>query len=377
MSHSQGAMDESFLMTNMSPQVGVGFNRGYWSRLEGFVRHLAGQYDAVYVITGPLFLPKLDGVEKVDLCSETKCALAAAYRRASSSEPNVGMSLNEHDAAASGLMGVEETPPPAPLVRALGPQQAEVVIKRNQSKYDFVKVRVWVEDHVYVLSRYLLCRALVSAKEQFEDFLYKTMLVFGYGEPQISCYRMMSSFHRNRVPLLIMLAGTACIGKSTLATKSTDDLIAEYQKECEVVRKGVKSDIDKCLKDGKSLIIEGFHIDPRLYQKTIGAPEKDSNASCSGIVVPFLLTLDEEDHHNFMTNSPDPRYRGDKNEVGFRNLQDVQNYLVSHNQEKDMLPFTEIRINLHSFHDTLDYLHDVVLKRIEEVFVSNKAAGAK
>ncbi|KAE8888925.1 hypothetical protein PF005_g12921 [Phytophthora fragariae] len=348
------------------------------------------------------------------------------------------MSLNEHDAALSGLMGVEETPPPAPLVKALGPQQAEVVVKRNQSKYDFVKVRVWVEDHVYVLSRYLLCRALVSAKinsrdavqisldlkrtlvdlnltdiaqEQFEDFLYKTMLVFGYGEAQISCYRMMSSFHRNRVPLLIMLAGTACIGKSTLATKladrlnlssvlqtdlifelmcnfsgqektsyittsfsSTEDLIDEYQKECEVVRKGVKSDIDKCLKDGKSLIIEGFHIDPRLYQKTIGAPEKGSNASCSGIVVPFLLTLDEADHRNFMTNSPDPRYRGDQNAVGFRNLQDVQNYLVAHSQEEGMLPFTEIRINLHSFHDTLDHLHDVVLKRIEEVFVSSKAA---
>ncbi|KAE8889120.1 hypothetical protein PF005_g12923 [Phytophthora fragariae] len=57
MSHSQQAMDESFLMTNMSPQVGAGFNRGYWARLEGFMRHLADQYDAIYVITGPLFLP--------------------------------------------------------------------------------------------------------------------------------------------------------------------------------------------------------------------------------------------------------------------------------------------------------------------------------
>ncbi|KAG7396613.1 hypothetical protein PHYBOEH_001987 [Phytophthora boehmeriae] len=165
MSNSQDAMDESFLMTNMSPQIGVGFNRGYWSRLEGFMRHLASQYDGIYVITGPLFLPKknkrtgeyevsypvlghppdtvavpthffkvvlgekrgvrgfatagfilpnkvipenkdlrdfqapldviekqagllffdkLDGVEKVDLCQETKCTLAAAYRRASS-----------------------------------------------------------------------------------------------------------------------------------------------------------------------------------------------------------------------------------------------------------------------------------------------------
>uniref|UniRef100_K3W6L3 Endonuclease n=1 Tax=Globisporangium ultimum (strain ATCC 200006 / CBS 805.95 / DAOM BR144) TaxID=431595 RepID=K3W6L3_GLOUD len=57
MTNSQQAMNESFLMTNISPQVGVGFNRGYWSRFEGFVRHLAGQFDGVYVVTGPLFLP--------------------------------------------------------------------------------------------------------------------------------------------------------------------------------------------------------------------------------------------------------------------------------------------------------------------------------
>lgn len=65
MSHSQTAMDESFLMTNISPQVGAGFNRGYWSRLEGFVRHLAHQYDAVYVVTGPLFLPTVHRAECV------------------------------------------------------------------------------------------------------------------------------------------------------------------------------------------------------------------------------------------------------------------------------------------------------------------------
>ena len=134
-----------------------------------------------------------------------------------------------------------------------------------------------------------------------------------------------------------------------------------------MVRKGVKSDIDKCLKDGKSLIIEGFHIDPRLYQK-------DSIASCSGIVVPFLLTLDEADHRNFMTNSPDPRYRNDQNAIGFHNLQNVQSYLICRSLEESVLPFTEVRIDLHSFHATLDRLHDVVLKRIEEVFVSSKSA---
>ncbi len=42
--------------------------------------------------------------------------------------------------------------------------EEEATPKQAQSKYDFVKVRVWLEDHFYVLSRYLVCRALVSTK---------------------------------------------------------------------------------------------------------------------------------------------------------------------------------------------------------------------
>ncbi|DBA02548.1 TPA: hypothetical protein N0F65_011020 [Lagenidium giganteum] len=310
----------------------------------------------------------------------------------------------------------------------------ETGVKKNQSKYDFVKVRVWVEDHFYVLSRYLVCRALVSTKinskdavqisldlkrtlvdlgmtdivqEQFEDFLYKTMQVFGYGESHISRYRMMTTFHRNRVPLLIIMAGSSCIGKSTLATKladrlnlssvlqtdlifelmcnfsgrketsytttefpSTETMLQEYKKDCDMVRKGVKSDIDKCLKEGKSLIIEGFHIDPRLYQQEVALQthDPDRNSGSAGIVVPFLLTLDEKSHREFMINSPDPRYKEDQSDVGFRNLQQVQTYLVQHKNDKGITPFTEIPINLHSFHETLDHLHDIVLKRIEEVY---------
>ncbi|KAL0592237.1 hypothetical protein ABG067_000344 [Albugo candida] len=58
MTTSQKSMDESFLMTNISPQVGAGFNRAYWSRFEGFVRHIANLYGGAFVVTGPLYLPK-------------------------------------------------------------------------------------------------------------------------------------------------------------------------------------------------------------------------------------------------------------------------------------------------------------------------------
>jgi hypothetical protein len=59
-----------------------------------------------------------------------------------------------------------QLPPPSPLLHAMEAVAASTdgSAKRNQSKYDFVKVRVWVDDHFYVLSRYLLCRALVSTK---------------------------------------------------------------------------------------------------------------------------------------------------------------------------------------------------------------------
>lgn len=55
---SQTAMDETFLLTNMSPQVGEGFNRDYWAHFEDFARRLTRKYDNVRIMTGPLFLPK-------------------------------------------------------------------------------------------------------------------------------------------------------------------------------------------------------------------------------------------------------------------------------------------------------------------------------
>ncbi|KAI0243652.1 nuclease [Massospora cicadina] len=55
---SQKAMDETFYLTNMSPQVGLGFNREYWAWLEDFCRKLTDRFSQVYVFTGPLYLPK-------------------------------------------------------------------------------------------------------------------------------------------------------------------------------------------------------------------------------------------------------------------------------------------------------------------------------
>lgn len=55
---SQTHVDQTFFLSNIAPQVGVGFNRDSWNRLEKHVRKLTKIYKNVYVCTGPLYLPR-------------------------------------------------------------------------------------------------------------------------------------------------------------------------------------------------------------------------------------------------------------------------------------------------------------------------------
>ncbi|XP_022771842.1 uncharacterized protein LOC111314595 isoform X2 [Durio zibethinus] len=206
--------------------------------------------------------------------------------------------------------------------------------RNASSKYDFVKVKVWLgdnADHYYVLSRFLLSRMLTVTKipnhvaikislelkkllidnslldvsqSDLEANLFKLMERRGYGEEYVNRYKMMTRFHHQRVPLVILVCGTACVGKSTIATQlahrlnlpnvlqtdmvyellrtstdaplastpvwardfsSSEELITEFCRECRIVRKGLNGDLKKAMKDGKPIIIEGIHLDPSIY----------------------------------------------------------------------------------------------------------------
>lgn len=115
------------------------------------------------------------------------------------------------------------------------------------------------------------------------------------------------------MPLIILITGTRCVGKSWLATQLAErlnlstvlqtslvydlmytimhdlpssvsspyppadpvpliyrakdklDLLEEYKRECKMVREGVETDIEKCLEEGKAIIIEGPNLDPSLF----------------------------------------------------------------------------------------------------------------
>ena len=176
---------------------------------------------------------------------------------------------------------------------------------------------------------------------------------------------MMNQFYSKRVPLLILISGTLCSGKSTIATKlsermnisnvlqtkiisdvmasldqdysfrpfwidenivSDEQLINSYEKESKIIRKGVNYDIQKVMIEGKALIIEGHHVIPKLYvnntkdntsfQIFTPTPDDDiketerervvreemAKLSQSGIIIQFLLVSNEKNHNYCVKN---------------------------------------------------------------------------
>ena len=55
MTRSEKVMSECFLLSNMIPQIGDGFNNGIWKSLENAVRGWVQQRGELTIIAGPVF----------------------------------------------------------------------------------------------------------------------------------------------------------------------------------------------------------------------------------------------------------------------------------------------------------------------------------
>ena len=66
MNRSEAAMINTFMFTNMAPQIGIGFNRGFWAHFESRVRKWAKDRREIYVITGSIFDRDNNGVRDAD-----------------------------------------------------------------------------------------------------------------------------------------------------------------------------------------------------------------------------------------------------------------------------------------------------------------------
>jgi endonuclease G len=60
MAWDEQAMRESFYLSNMVPQVGIGMNRGIWKDLEEKIRGWALERGEIYIYTGPIFSSNIE-----------------------------------------------------------------------------------------------------------------------------------------------------------------------------------------------------------------------------------------------------------------------------------------------------------------------------
>lgn len=86
---SQAAMEETFSMANIVPQVGVGMNRDYWARLEAFTSRLAKPGTTVHIMSGPLWLPQPVAPAHGRRASSDDSALGASKPGAAGLDPFV------------------------------------------------------------------------------------------------------------------------------------------------------------------------------------------------------------------------------------------------------------------------------------------------
>eukprot|EP00301_Raphidiophrys_heterophryoidea_P019245 c4205_g1_i1.p1 GENE.c4205_g1_i1~~c4205_g1_i1.p1 ORF type:complete len:296 (+),score=56.22 c4205_g1_i1:151-1038(+) len=289
---------------------------------------------------------------------------------------------------------------------------------RSGSKYDFVKIKVIVSDdhesssHYFILSRFLISRTLTSTKilqkdaikialglkktlvannqlvvtqRELEETLFRLIKEHGYGQDMIDRYRTLSRFHHDRKSLIILLAGTGCIGKSTIATKlcetlnlpcvlqtdviscfsnivtgnqnevidwtkSENDLIAQFQKSCDTHFRMIAQDIRKTVDEGKSLLVEGLHLDPRLFAPFVHSL-LNLDSSNRPVVVSFLLTADLPTHQLLVESSG----RSLDHMTGLRIL---QQYLES---QAALCGMTCVPVSMNL---GTDFLHDAVLDRM-------------
>jgi endonuclease G len=78
MARSRRAMAESFLMSNIAPQVGTGFSKQIWKNLEAAVRGWVEQRGRLTVIAGPIFAIGGEGV-KYSLIGDNRVAVPTHF----------------------------------------------------------------------------------------------------------------------------------------------------------------------------------------------------------------------------------------------------------------------------------------------------------
>lgn len=81
---------------------------------------------------------------------------------------------------------------------------------------------------------------LEISQGELEERLFEVMKSIGYGEKFVQRYQMISTFYQKRLPFIIYVAGTECMGKSTLVTQLGDRINISNIVQTSIVAKVMK-----------------------------------------------------------------------------------------------------------------------------------------
>lgn len=205
---------------------------------------------------------------------------------------------------------------------------------RNQ--FDQISVHIEIGKYKYVFSRFNLSRYLMACQipphiavdisreikkdlatedkipikqEELNQKVFQKVRKMGIEQSSFErTFRIIERFNFEHIPLILFIAGTGFIGKSTTAFllgerlnistilqtdliyammnntgeylgrdlwytphKSVREFMEHYHTICKTVQRGIEGDITKTLSDGKPLIVEGIHLDPDLFLSLCGS----------------------------------------------------------------------------------------------------------
>ncbi|GJN30003.1 hypothetical protein PR202_gb18276 [Eleusine coracana subsp. coracana] len=136
---------------------------------------------------------------------------------------------------------------------------------------------------------------------------------------------------------------------------SSEELITEFCRECRVVRKGLAGDLKKAMKDGKPIIIEGIHLDPSIYlmdeekgvdisrmeKKLLDSENPDISAEKTEHPSPKngqsenKISSMNENEHSFKSPECMPEESRNTEGLPYANSHGTESYNSGHSKEKD------------------------------------------
>jgi 2-phosphoglycerate kinase len=167
------------------------------------------------------------------------------------------------------------------------------------------------------------------------------------------------------MPTLHLSSYTAWKALKAQTEEGEDKTIEGFETHAKYVLVGVEAVIERALREGLSLIIEGVHLVPSFLRREIMVRDN--------VVLVVVTAKDEEQHRNqifsrsesIVTKRPVDSYLKE-----FPNIRIIQDYLVKSAEESETLIIDNISIE-----ETVDSVFEKVMDRARKIVFSKKEEG--